>query len=94
MIFQIGPMDDDDVRIRLAETVQAAGFKAGKKALTGNAKFTRILSISHKAHIDDDGEPDYSSEAIEKVVAAMWKKVSKDAEKLEGILKKFDWSSA
>ncbi len=93
MIFEIGPMDDDDVRLRLAETVQAAGFKVGKKGLSGDAKFTRILRINHKALIDD-GEPDYSSEAVEAAVTAMWNKVSKDAEKLEEILKNFDWSSS
>lgn len=91
MIIEIGPMDDGDVRQRLAETVQAAGFKVGKKGLTADAKFTRILRVNHKP-LFNDGEPDYSPEAIQAAVAAMWKKVSKDVEKLSGILEKFDWT--
>jgi hypothetical protein len=49
------------------------------------------LRVNHKPLIDD-GEPDYSPEAIQAAVAAMWKRVSKDVEKLSGIVEKFDWS--
>lgn len=90
MVFEIGPMDDSDVRLRLVKAAQAVGFKAGKKALSGDAKYTRILRVNHKP-IFDQGEPDYSPEAIQSVVSAMWKKLANDAEKLAGVLEDFDW---
>ena len=90
MIIEIGPMDDSDVRLRLVKAFQAAGFKAGKRALSGDAKYSRILRVNQKP-IFDQGEPDYSPESIQSAVSAMWKKISKDADRLTGVLEDFDW---
>jgi len=89
LIFEVGPWDSSEQRLEFIKYLGSKDIKFNKKALTDDARYTRLFSQSNKFNGWDN---DDSEEAILKEMKKLYSEINK--EKLKGILeiiKGYDW---
>lgn len=86
--MEIGPISDQDYRLRLVKKVKGAGFIFSKYAFREKARFTRIVSLVHTLEKGDQGEPNDDPEHIAKVAGDLWAKGWGEGKKIVEVLNK------
>jgi|GEM_PF-637007 len=91
-VMEVGPMEDNGLRVRLLKAVKQAGFKFKEKpAFKEGGKFTRIISKIKKLRTNEDGEPDDDPDYIKTVTESLWKELWDEGSKITEVLSGFDW---
>lgn len=86
MCLQLYQMADPDKRARLVDAIRATRLK-----LSASKNETTIASARQKLNLNEDGFPDLSDDAVRPLVAALWKKMWHDGEKIVDVVKNFEW---
>ena len=84
-VIEIGPMDDNNIRLKLVKEFKKKDFKIGTKAFREESRYTRVYSSYIR--IEDPDDQDLINNQLEQ----LWQKSQGAVKNTAKILSSFEW---
>lgn len=85
LIIEVGPMKDNEKRLKLVKSFQKKGFKVGTKAFREESRYTRV----HSTYVNITDPDDH--DLIMKHLEELWQKSQSAIKNTTTIIQKFKW---